>query len=44
MALCPEMLLVMFSIKKYTLCLIYKLFVFLGNLGVIKNLFKNIIL
>ena len=25
---------------KYTLCLIYKLFVFLGNLGVITNLFK----
>ena len=38
MALCPEML-VMFRIKKYTLCLVYKLFVFLENLGVIKNLF-----
>ena len=44
MALCPEMLLVMFRIKKYTFCLVYKLFVFLGNLRVIKNLFKDIMI
>lgn len=44
MALCPEMLLVMFRIKKYTLCLVYKLFVFPGNLGVIEILFKNIMI
>lgn len=40
----PEMLLVMFRIKKYMLPSVYKVFVFLGNLGVIKTSFKNIVL